>query len=324
MAAEQTWSDDELAALFDRVDNVGRWGPDDELGTLNYITPAKRIQAAALVELGEVLSLALPIAPRPAPAGPAAVDHQLFYGNDPDHPVHMPPHAGDFLGLDLHQHGLTHLDCVSHMGSHDGRVYNGRRFEDVAQPDGLTHGSIFAQRGGIVSRGVLLDVAGGLGLDWLEPTHAFSAADLEAAERHGTVTVESGDVLVIRAGVEAREAVHGPSALGPGPAPDAIEWIHRREVAVYAGDAPEHLTETGARILGLLPPAEPPVDPTRFPIRLHQIGIPAMGLVLLDYCRVEELARRCTELRRHEFLFAAAPLTLPGGTGSPVNPLAIL
>lgn len=324
MKAGRTWSDDDLAALFDRVDNAGRWGSDDELGTLNFITPAKRVEAAALVELGEVLSLAVPIAARPRPAGPAAVDHQLFYGNDPDNPVHMPPHAGDFLGLDLHQHGLTHLDCVSHMGSHDGRVYNGRRFEDVAQPDGLTHGSIFAQRGGIVSRGVLLDIAAGLGRDWLEPTHAFSAADLEAAERHGNVTVESGDVLVIRAGVEAREAVHGPSALGPGPAPDAIEWIHRREVAVYAGDAPEHLTETGARILGLLSPAEPAANPTRFPIRLHQIGIPAMGLVLLDYCRVEELARRCNELRRYEFLFAAAPLALPGGTGSPVNPLAIL
>ncbi|MCP9487470.1 MAG: cyclase family protein [Gaiellaceae bacterium MAG52_C11] len=324
MTTERIWSDEELIALYERVDNAGRWGPDDELGTLNFITAAKRVRAAALVQVGEVLSLAVPIAPRPVPAGPAAVDHRLFYGNDPSNPVHMPPHAGDFLGLDLHQHGLTHLDCLSHMGSHDGRFYNGRRFEDVAQPDGLTHGSIFAQRGGIVSRGVLLDVAAGLGRDWLEPTHAFSATELEAAERYGKLVVESGDVVVIRAGVEAREAVHGPSALGPGPAPDAIEWLHDREVAVYAGDAPEHLTETGARILGLLPQVEPAENATHFPIRLHQIGIPAMGLILLDYCRVEELARRCNELRRHEFLFAAAPLALPGGTGSPVNPLAIL
>ncbi len=325
MASDRSWSDDDLIALFDRVDNAGRWGPDDELGTLNYITPQKRCQAAALVTVGEVISLAVPIVPQPAPGGPRAIDHRLFYGNDPDSPPHVPPHAGDYLGLDLHQHGLTHLDCVSHIGSHDGRVYNGRRFDDVTAEDGVTHGSIFAQRGGIVSRGVLLDIPAALGCDWLDPAHAFSAGELEAAERHGKATVESGDVVVIRAGVEARAAVHGPSALGPGPSPDAIEWLHEREVAVYAGDAPEHLTETAARILGLLPPPDEPIETTtRFPIRLHQIGIPAMGLVLLDYCRVEELARRCRDIARSEFLFMAAPLALPGGTGSPVNPLAVL
>lgn len=325
VSGDRAWSDEELIALYERVDNAGRWGRDDELGTLNFITPQKRRRAAALVSEGEVISLALPIVPQPPPGGPREIEHRLFYGNNPAHPLGMPPHAGDWLGLDLHQHGLTHLDCVSHVGSHDGRAYNGRCFDDVAASDGLAAGSIFAQRDGIVSRGVLLDLAGALGVDWLEPEHAFSAAELEAAERHGSVRIESGDVLLVRAGVEARAAIQGPSALGPGPAPDAIEWLYEREIAVYAGDAPEHLTETGAQILGLLPPAEaPPPSPSRFPIRLHQIGIPAMGLVLLDYCSVEELARRCSELGRYEFLFTAAPLALPGGTGSPVNPLAIL
>ena len=177
-----------------------------------------------------------------------------------------------------------------------------------------------------MSRGVLLDVASALGVEWLEGAHPISADELEEAERHGGVRVSTGDVVVIRGGVERRDDALGASPLGPGPAPDAVLWLHEREVAVYAGDAPERLTEAGARILGLLPLAEdepPPSAGTRFPVVLHQIGIPAMGLVLLDYCRVEELASVCRSFGRYEFMFVAAPLALPGGTGSPVNPLAI-
>lgn len=319
-------SDEDLVSLFDRVDNAGRWGADDELGTLNHITPDKRRAAAALVQTGEALSLARPLARRPPPVGPETIDHRLSYFEAPDNPLGVPANAGEYFGLDTHQPGLTHLDCVSHIGGYDGRVYNGRRFADVAAEEGLTHGSIYAQRDGIVTRGVLLDLPAALGIDWLEPSHAISASDLEAAERREEVRVETGDVLVVRAGVEAREAELGPTALSPGPGPDAIAWLHEREVAVYAGDAPERLDERGARILGLLPDAKDTdaAPPTRFPLALHQIGIPAMGLVLLDHCRVEELARACGRLRRYAFLFVAAPLALPGGTGSPVNPLAIL
>lgn len=318
--------DEELDRLFERVSNAGRWGADDELGTLNFITPEKRLAAAALVQTGEAVSLAHPLTARPTSTRPQQVEHRMLYWNDPDNPLRAPASAGDYLGLEIHQHGVTHLDCVSHIGSRSGLVYNDRRFGDVAAPEGLTHGSIYAQRNGIVSRGVLLDVAAALGVDWLEPEHRITADQLTAAERHGDVRVGRGDVLVLRAGVEAREAEHGPSPLGPGPGPDAIAWLHEKEIAVYAGDAPEHLTEAGATILGLLPAdAEQPKTGARtaFPLLLHQIGIPAMGLVLLDYCAVEGLARACRRLSRHEFLFVAAPLAVPGGTGSPVNPVAI-
>ncbi len=319
-------SDEELTELFEHVSNEGRWGPDDELGTLNFITPDKRRAAAALVQAGETVSLAHPLLARATPTRPRQVDHRMLYWNAPDNPLGAPASAGDRLSLDVHQHGVTHLDCVSHIGSRDGRVYNGRAFDEVAADDGLRHGSVYAQRDGIVSRGVLLDVAAALGVDWLEPQHRISASDFQAAERHGGVRVERGDVLVVRAGVEAREASHGPSPLAPGPAPDAIGWLYEREVAVYAGDAPEQLSEAGARILGLLPAEQNGPDSratTGFPLPLHQIGIPAMGLVLLDYCRVEELAERCRQLGRYEFLFIAAPLVIPGGTGSPVNPIAV-
>ncbi|MFN2628393.1 MAG: cyclase family protein, partial [Gaiellaceae bacterium] len=285
------WDDERLTALFERVDNAGRWGPDDELGTLNYITPDKRRRAAALVREGETISLSLSLAA-------AQIEHRPFYHHDPSNPLHAPPSAGEHLGLEVHQHKLTHLDCISHIGSHEGLVYNRRPFDEVTTENGVTHGSIYAQRAGIVSRGVLLDVAHSLGLDWLEPSHQITVPDVEAAERLGRVRVESGDIVLIRSGSDARAAAEGPSPFSPGPGPDLIEWLHERQVAVYAGDAPERLTSAGSRILGLLssdaPEASEPVT-SRFPLPLHQIGIPAMGLVLLDYCSVEELAARCRE-----------------------------
>ncbi len=319
------WSDEELRALFDRVSNAGRWGADDELGTLNFITPQRRRAAAGLVQLGLVVSLSHPLLARATSTHPQQVEHRMHYWNAPGNRMGAPPSAGDSLALDVHQHGVTHVDCVSHIGSHVGLVYNHRRFDQVAAPDGLTHGSVYAQHDGIVTRGVLLDVAAALGVDWLEPGHRIGAGDLDTAERHGRVRVGTGDVLVVRSGAQAREAVQGPSPLRSGLGPDAIEWLYDREVAAYAGDAPEHLTPAGARILGLLPP-EPEHGterPNGFPLPLHQIAIPAMGLVLVDYCEVEELARTCRSLPRYEFLFTAAPLALPGGTGSPVNPLAV-
>lgn len=322
-ATPEKLDDDQLIALFDQLDNAGRWGADDELGTLNFITPDKRSQAAGLVQTGQVLSLAHPLTARATPTRPQQIEHRMLYGNVPDGSLGS---AGEHLAMDVHQHGLTHLDCVSHVASYDGRVYNGRRFDEVATDSGLSFGSVYAQREGIVSRGVLLDVAAAAGVGWLDPSHEITAADLEAAEVHAGITVSSGDVAIIRAGVGAREERHGSSPLAPGPGGDAARWLHAREIAVYTGDAPEHLTPAGARMLGLLPDSEPGPDDgvsTRFPLAFHQVCISAMGLVLLDYCSVEELARTCRELGRYEFLFVAAPLAIPGGTGSPVNPLAI-
>jgi len=194
---------------------------------------------------------------------------------------------------------------------------------DIAAPSGLTHGSVFAQRAGIFTRGVLLDLAATQGVAHLEPAHAITAAELEAAEQHAGVRVCTGDALILRAGAALLDA-GGRSALRPGPGPDSVEWMHQREIAVYGGDAADHIGQIAAGIFGReRPPDEPADPPTRVPLPVHQIGIPAMGLVLLDQCAVEELAAACADLGRYEFLFVAAPLPIPGGTGSPVNPLAV-
>ena len=316
--AARRWTDDELIALYARVNNAGRWGPDDELGTLNHITAEKRIDAAALVRTGRVVSLSLPLAPKEPPHVGAFLEHTMEYGRS-----RLATSAGDHIALDVHQPAATHLDCVSHLAGYDGRVYNDRRFDDVAQPGGLTHGSVYAQRDGIFTRGVLLDLAAAQGVAHLAPAHAIAAAELDAAERHAGVRASTGDALILRVGAEALDA-NGRSALRPGPGPDAVEWMHQREIALYGGDAADHLGQLAASLFGRERPADEPEDPpTRVPLPVHQIGIPAMGLLLLDQAAVEELARTCAELRRYEFLFVAAPLPIPGGTGSPVNPLAV-
>lgn len=314
--------DDEIRAIFARVDNTGRWGEDDELGTLNHITPDRRRSAARLVEEGRSLSLAHAIELKEGEG--SQLERSMIYNRSREGVA--PLFAGDHFGMETHQQEVTHLDCVSHIGSHHGRVYNGRRFEDVATDAGLTFGSIHAQRSGIFTRGILLDVAQALGAEWLDSTHEITPDDLERTEAQAGVRVGPGDVVVVRAGVEAREAAEGWSPFLAGPGPDVAVWLHDRDVAAYTGDAPERVTTVGALVLGRLSPGE--VDErdlvtTRFPLPFHQIVIPAMGLVLLDHARVEELAANCRDRGRYEFLFVAAPLVMPGGSGSPVNPLAI-
>ncbi len=322
-------TDEELLELAARLNNAGRWGPADELGTLNHISASKRVGAAALVRSGLTVSLARPLIRESVPSAAVELDRRLMSSVRPDARSGMPPFAADYLGLETHQQGVTHIDALGHVGGADGCAYGGRPFGEALDEEGLRFGSVFAQRDGIVSRGVLLDVPAALGLRWLEPSHEIAPADLEAAERHARLRLERGDVLVLRAGVEAREEAVGPSALAPGPGPDAAAWMHAREIALYTGDAPEHITAVGAHILGRAE-GDPTGDggdgqpaSTRFPLAFHQLALAAMGLVLLDHARVEPLAEICRELGRHEFLFVAAPLALPGGTGSPVNPLAI-
>jgi len=318
-----SWTDADFTAAFAEVDNAGRWGEDDELGTLNHITPETVVRAARLVETGLVLSLAHPLTSEPTEQN---IELRAFYAAAAG-PSGAPPFAGDRLTIEVHQQSVTHLDCISHIGSHLGLAYNKRPMADVASANGVRHGSINAQRGGIVTRGVFLDVAAALGVRWLEPTHEITPEDLEAAETYSQVRVQKGDALVLRSGSEARGQSEGWSPLMAGPSVAAARWMQAREIAVYTGDAPDHISDLGARILGRQTngPSQGREAPSseRFPLPFHQIAIPAMGLVLLDHAAVEELASVCCNLGRYEFLFVASPLPIQNGSGSPVNPLAI-
>ena len=292
----------EVIALFDRCSNRGRWGPDDELGTLNLITPEKRLAALAGVRAGRCVSIGRDLVTHGSRHSPPSAVHLMTYGG------HQPTGAQDALLLVPHGFEVTHMDALAHA-YFEGGVYNGRSATDAVPRDGIAFGSIHAARDGIVTRGVLLDVPAALGVEHLEPGDGIGVGDLEAAERLAGVRVEPGDVVVVRSGLDRREALHGFGPVEPreGLLPDAVLWLHEREVAVFSGDCIERL----------------PSGYPRVPMPLHQIGLVAMGLMILDATDVESLRNLCRDEARNDFLFVASPLRLPGGSGSPVNPLVV-
>ena len=280
--------------------NAGRWGSEDQLGTLNYITPEARVHAAGLVQSGITVSLSAPIRTRPSPVDPRPAWHVMHLETE------RPYATADSLHLQVHGLANTHLDALGHMFL-DGIGYNGRLATDVVDMHGLRALDVSAMRHGIFTRGVLLDVSDG---SWLTPGTEVSPDMLEAAERRQGVCVGSGDALFVHVGLERREGVEGPEQTGPraGLSTESIGWLHRREVAVYSGDCIERLPELGFGSVAM---------------PLHQIGIARMGLVLLDCPSLTDLMAAAVRLGRWDFLFTVAPLHIPGATGSPVNPLAV-
>lgn len=286
-----------IEALWRECSNVGRWGPDDELGTANLISDEKRAAAAALVQTGEVLSLGRPLDPvRSAINSEPFKLRMLYLGPSP---------LGAVSEFTLHQHtmAVTHVDAPSHMFFR-GESFNGRRADDVVGPDGLNYGSVMAFAGGLVTRGVLLDIPAARGAAYLEPGEEVTIADLDAAERLVDTEVTAGDAIIVRTGFDSLERERGPQPWSPrsGLAPECLRWIHHKQVAVFGGDC-----------VGRIP------GPDVMPFPLHQIGLARMGLVLVHALALEVLASR----RPGPFLFVCGPMQIPGGTGAPANPLAI-
>jgi kynurenine formamidase len=293
----------DVVALFTFCSNAGRWGLDDELGTLNLITPKKRVQAAGLVRSGRNVSLGHDLSTTYSRANSEPMVHRMHLAAYAE-----PIGALDSVLISSHGFAVTHLDAVSHVNFR-GAMYNRRNAASVMTPQGLTTGSILAMKDGIFTRGVIVDVAAARGVDWLELEETVTAKDLEEAERHSGVTVHSGDAIFVRVGFAAREAAvgEGDPLVRPGLTPDAVRWLYERDVAVYSGDCVEQM----------------PGPYSAMPLPLHQIGIAAMGLAMLDNVDMERLVSVAAEEGRSEFLFVCSPLRIPGGTGSAVNPLAI-
>lgn len=286
----------------DLPSNWGRWGEDDERGTLNLITGEARARGAAEARTGRTVSLALPIRPAPLISGPFApstqdaspVQQMMVYVGSPA------PATADVMLVTNHHPRSTHLDALGHT-IRDGRVYPGRPVDEAVTPAGARHGSTAAYAAGIATRGILLDLAA----DGPLPSgHAVTARDFEAAEERQGVRLESGDALVVRCGWPMTPDPDRPM---PGMSLDAVRWMHRRGVSLYAGDIGD---------------AHPDLDPA-CPSPLHRVALPMMGLPLIDAAEVDELAAVCAELGRYAFLLTVAPPRIHGLTGVPVNPLAV-
>ena len=245
-------------------------------------------------------SLAAALALEATPWSDGLQEHRVY--DDPAGPMAV----ADTVVMRVHGWG-THIDALGHIYN-DGIGYQGRRKEDVVAPAGLTANAITAMRDGVFTRGVLLDVAAALGRESLPADHAVTADELVAAERNAGVVVEAGDAVLAHVGL-ARRLRSQPAAspeVRAGLGLDAVTWLRERDVALFGGDCVDKL---------------PGQDPT-LPLPLHQLGIAAMGLALLDWPDVEALLAACARYERHDFLLTVAPLPIVGGTGSPVNPIA--
>jgi len=310
--------------LAERCSNWGRWGPEDQLGTLNHIRASDVVAAAGLVRTGRVFSLSIPVDEH----GPQNGGFGRF------NPIHLMLRDGnaavtgtvvrDFYGgqdryvrgtddlLILPLQSGTQWDSLAHIVFED-RIYNGYDATTVGSR-GATRNDIANARDRVVGRGVLLDVARSRGRPWLEPGEPIHAEDLEACARAQGVAVGRGDIVLIRTGQMAQcRAAGGWGTYAGGPAPglalDTAPWIFDHELAAVACDtwALEVLPNETADVF------QP----------LHIIMIVHMGLLIGEIFDLEALAEDCAGDGRYEFLLTAAPLPITGGVGSPVNPMVV-
>lgn len=297
-------SEQEFHAVAQQVSNWGRWGQDDQDGTLRFITPEKRKAAAGLVSEGLTISCAqdLNLTPRPDAVRPSIA--LPYWGSDLLHQAGL-----ELLAIEAHGYCVTHLDALSHL-NYRGRMYNDHPVEPYISP-GLEMLDVMNCRDGIISRGVLIDVARARGKDWMDPAEIASKADVERALEEANLELESGDVLVFRTGRQARDAALGVPEPAEGLAGISIEcasWFHDAEIAAMISD------------VGMDPqPSE--VENVRIP--WHVVTLAMMGMMIIDNAHLEELAETCARLKRWEFQLLVAPLRVPTGNSSPVNPIAI-
>jgi kynurenine formamidase len=294
------------AAQYERwkteLSNWGRWGKDDQIGTLNLITPDTRRRAAALVRDGVSVSLA------------ADADTEKAVDNPAPYEYAMLGLGTDRIGVAYHGIAHTHLDAWNHISA-NGVFYNGYKPDpDAVAKTGHQRNSILNVKNGIFTRGVLIDIPRLKGVPYLEPGTAIFVSDLEAWEKQAGVRVSAGDALFVRTGVWARRKAMGPWLRGraeggrsAGLDPSVIPWLRARDVAVMGSDHPQYVAPGPS---GLPPGA------------IHDFALVYLGLPLFDNCDLEALADAAAARKRWSFLLTASPLPVRGGTGSPLNPIA--
>jgi kynurenine formamidase len=300
----------EFRELFDRVSTWGRWGPDDQRGALNYLTADRVLAGAGLVRSGETISLSLPLNTTVGIDNPAPVDHHMTMLADEDIGSGTLRFAKDYVGADYHNPSHSHIDAFCHV-SFDGHLYNGKSSASVTS-EGAAADAIEILKDGLIGRGALLDVPRLRGVAWLEPGDNVFTEDLEGAERDQGLSVGEGDILLIRTGHSKRHLELGPwdtDRAKAGLHPTVAPFLAERRIAALGSDGNNDTAPSATEGIG-------------FPI--HALALNAMGIHLLDYLQFEGLAAACAREGRWEFLFVAAPLRVVGGTGSPLNPIAIL
>ena len=285
---------------MDELSNWGRWGPDDELGAANLMTEAKRLEAAALVREGTTVSLAHDMITEAG--ADAAEPYVLQMTVNPEG-----QNSGDRVEIYFHGVTFSHLDGLCHVFYKD-KIYNGHQFSDVVTDNGCNRMDTTAMKDGLVTRGVLVDMPLLKGVPYLEPGTKLYPEDMEAWEEYAGVTLGSGDALLLRVGRWAHRAEYGPTREMAGWDASIIPYLAERDIALLGADS---VHEAPGSVPGLR------VNP------IHRFAIVARGVNLLDNLDLEAVAETAARLERWEFMLVVSPLRVPGGTGSPVNPIAI-
>jgi kynurenine formamidase len=301
-------------AVSEKVRNWGRWGPDDERGTVNLIDAEARRRGIASAVTGEVFQLGMPwqfngvqsgfIHGRTNPL------HTMVAINEPS------PFGGVFRTSDdtisMGLQAATHWDALAHC-SYDGFLYNGFSDNTITASKGATRCGI-DKLGPVVGRGILLDIAHLHGVEMLDGAHAITGDELDAAAEAARVDVQTGDIVLIRTGKQKHLRASPPDKLGyafpnPGPSLASVEWFHRKGVAAIAND-----TLTFEAL---------PISDMSLALCVHLLHLVDMGLTQGQNFVLDELANACHNDGRYTFLLEATPEPVVGGTGSPVQPVAL-
>ena len=307
----------EFRSLYDRLRGQLSWGPDDRRGALNYITPAEVLAASGRVRLGRSVSLAAPVEDWVAPDNPDPAQHQMTgpLGADAGPGLSF---SMDRIAINIHGNAGSHVDALCHVifdGAlchviFDGALYNGVAADAVTEngrPSCPSAWSPAASSG----RGVLVDVPRSRGVPWLEPGDHVTVDDMLAAERAQGVRVGQGDIVLVRVGHRRRRKERGPwdTATRAGLHPTVLPMLAQRQIAMLGSDGNNDTAPSAA-------------DGVDLPV--HVLAINPLGLHLLDHLQFDSLVPLCEREARWSFLCVIAPLRLPTGTGSPVNPIAVL
>lgn len=303
----------EFHDIAKRVNNWGRWGADDEIGTLNLITDEVVREAATCVRSGRRVPLALPLQQDGVQTGlmPGRVNplHAMVQINQEIFGPGTVACSDDAVTMGLQ--AATHWDALTHV-SHSGRLYNGRPADTITPHGGAEFSGIDKARH-IVSRGVLLDVARARNKDRLDGSHVVTPEDLEAAEELAGTRVRAGDIVLVRTGQVQVYLAGDKQAYGhpsPGLSIRTPEWFHARDVAAVANDT---LT------FEIFPPE---IEDLWLPV--HALDLVEMGMLQGQNWNLEKLSTACGEESRYTFLLSAMPEPFMGATGTPVAPVAIL
>lgn len=302
-------TDDELPAVYASISNWGRWGEDDELGTVNLITPAVTAKAAEEIREGVSVGFgSIDLSGNMAAPEPPTKHVMIKHGEEAPAGYDS---AKDYLGIDYHGVHTSHFDALCHV-FYDGRMYNDRP-ASLVRSTGAEALTIDVYRNGISTRGVLVDIPALRGVEFVDPSDPVTPGELDAALAAQGVEVREGDALFVYIGRAPRRAAVGSDMVDgslqvAGLDASCLPWLHKHGISVLGGDG---ANDALPRLVGT----------ERVPVHVGTIVF--MGMPLLDNAALEPLVQACRARGRWTFFTTFAPLAVAGGTGSPVNPVAI-